>query len=73
MDLDQVRRAVVEGTEIEYLFEGNQWLPAAIARFQEGSHHSPYVTIQLLRHPANHSGVISLDEEDIQHRLRIKD
>lgn len=71
MNMDQVRKVAIERTEIEYLFENNQWLPAIIS-LQVGSNHAPYITVHLLKYPANHSGVVSLDEEDIQYRLRIK-
>jgi hypothetical protein len=72
MDQDQLPKAMIERTELEYLFDDNQWLPAIISRYQLGSYHEPYVTIQLLQHPREHSGVIHPSANDIKTRLRLK-
>ena len=72
MDQDQLARAMIERTELEYLFDDNQWLPAAVSHYQASSSHAPNVTIQLLRHPREHSGVIHPSADDIKNRLRLK-
>jgi hypothetical protein len=72
MDQDQLAKAATEGTELEYLFDNDQWLPAIVSHYQIGSSHSPHITIQLLQHPRNHSGTIHLNANDIEHRLRSK-
>ena len=72
MDQDQLAKAMVERTELEYLFDDNQWLPAAISHYNPGSSHTPNVTIQLLRHPREHSGIIHPSANDIKTRLRLK-
>ena len=53
MDQDQLAKAATEGTELEYLFDNDQWLPALVSHYQIGSSHSPHITIQLLQHPRN--------------------
>ena len=72
VDLNQLRKAFTERTELEYLFDNNQWLPAAIKLFQERSSHSPTIILQLLQYPREHSGTILLTNYDLEHRLRIK-
>jgi hypothetical protein len=72
MDQDQLPKAMIERTELEYLFDDNQWLPAIISRYQPGSSHEPYVTIQLLQHPREHSGALHPSTDDIKNRLRLK-
>jgi len=57
MDQEQLRKAVSEGTELEYLFDNDQWLPATISQFREIISHTSdatYVTITLLRVPPGH-------------------
>lgn len=72
MDQDQVRKAFTEDTKLEYLFDDNQWVPATISHYQDGSSHSLNVTIRLLRYPREHPGIIHLSADDIQNRLRLK-
>ena len=72
MDQEQLAKAVTEGTELEYLFDNDQWLPAMVASYQASSFHSPNITIQLLQHPRSHSGIIRLNVNDVEHRLRLK-
>jgi hypothetical protein len=72
VDQEQLPKVFIEGTELEYLFDDDQWLPATIALNQVGSSHSPNITIQLLRYPLGHSGIIYPDANDVKHRLRLK-
>jgi hypothetical protein len=72
MDQELLGKALIERTELEYLFDDNQWLPAIVSGYQVGTSHSLSVTIQLLRVPREHSGVIHPNASDIQNRLRLK-
>ena len=72
VDQNQLAKAISEGTELEYLFDNDQWLPAIVAYYQARSSRSPRVTITLLRHPRGHSGIIHLNANDMEHRLRVK-
>ena len=74
MDQEQLAKAITEGTELEYLFDDDQWLPAIISRYhQVSSSHSPNIAIELLRYPRGHSGIIHPNANDVKHRLRLKD
>ena len=73
MDLNQLRKAISDSAELEYLFESDQWLPAVVSLFQDSNVPSQRtITLQLLRHPRSHSGVIPLNENDLKYRLRLK-
>ena len=72
MDQEQLAKVFTEGTELEYLFDDDQWVPAIIKHYQASSSHSPNITIQLLRYPRSHSGIIHLNANDVKHRLRLK-
>ncbi len=72
MNQEQLRKAISDGAEFEYLFDNGQWLPAMIEQLLDSSSHAPYVTIQLLLVPPGHSGIIRLNANGVQHRLRIK-
>jgi hypothetical protein len=71
MDQNQLRKAVTERTELEYLIN-DQWLPAIVAGFHDSSSHPPIVTIQLLSVPPGVTGTIHPTENDIEHLLRLK-
>ncbi len=72
MNQEQLRKAISEGSDLEYLFDNDQWLPASITQFVDSSSHRPYVTISLLTHPPEHPGIIHPSSNDIEHRLRLK-
>ena len=72
MNWHELRKAVTDGSEMEYLFQDDLWVPAIIKSFQDGSIGSPRATLQLLQHPRNHSGLVPLSENDLANRLRLK-
>ena len=72
MDQEQLAKAFTDRTELEYLFDDGQWLPAAITLYQVGSSHSPYTKLQLLRCPPGHSGIIYPNANDVKNRLQLK-
>jgi hypothetical protein len=72
VEQEQLAKAFTERTELEYLFDDDQWLPAAIVRLQDSSSHPLHITIRLLRKPHGHSGIIHPNANDIQRRLRLK-
>jgi len=71
LEQNQLRKAVVERTELEYLVNG-QWLPVIVSGFNDSSSHAPIATIQLLTVPPGHAGTIHPNANDIEHKLRIK-
>jgi hypothetical protein len=75
MDQEQLKEAILERKEVEYLLNG-QWVSA---EFREptnvsliGDTSSQNITIQLSKHPRDNDGIIHLNEDDIEHRLRLK-
>ena len=72
MDQDQLAKVISDGTELEYLYDKDQWLPAIVADYQASSSRPPRVTIRLLRYPRGRSDTIRLNANDVQHRLRVK-
>ena len=57
MDLNQLRKAISDGAEFEYLFDidKDQWVPATVL-LHDRYPGTPDITIGLLSHPRNHSG-----------------
>ncbi|GHO77240.1 hypothetical protein KSD_50110 [Ktedonobacter sp. SOSP1-85] len=72
MDQNQLARVAVDLTELEYLFDNEQWIPAKIKQYSPISSHAPEVVISLLHHPRDHSGTVYLGADDIKNRLHVK-